>query len=105
MPNLIAKPLPLPAEHAPLSVLNRSGSGIRTMTVCSCEWMPARPPASSRTAHNAHAAHRKSKGLGRADYSRTVFGEGPHAGLTWDEWYEEFGGQGTDPYTGTRREW
>ena len=105
MPNLTTRPMPSAAEHAPLSVLNRFGTGIRTMTICSCEWMPAKPPVSGRTKQNAHMAHRKSKGLGRADYSQEVYGEGPWAGLTFDEWYAEFGGQDIDPYAGQKREW
>jgi hypothetical protein len=73
------------------------------MTVCSCEWMPGKAPESSRTKHNSHMAHRRSKGLPRADYSAEVLGEGPWMGLTWDEWYDAHGGQDIDPYTGRQR--
>lgn len=100
--NRIAAPMPAPADHAPLSVLNRTGHGIRTMVICSCEWQPSRAPGSSRAKSNAHAAHRRKMGLPRADYAREVFGEGPWMGLTWDQWYREHGGRGIDPYTGTR---
>ena len=100
--NRIAAQMPAPADHAPLSVLNRTGSGIRTMTACSCEWMPAKGPTAGSTKNNAHMAHRRSKGLGRADYSATVFGEGPFTGLTWDEFYAGREGQGIDPFTGLR---
>jgi hypothetical protein len=103
MTTMTAKPMPAADEHAPLSILNRTGRGIRTMTVCSCEWMPAKAPESSRTRANAHMAHRRSKGLPRADYSAEVFGEGPWMGLTWDEWYDAHGGQDIDPYTGMHR--
>ena len=98
----VAVKMPAAADHAPLSVLNRSGEGIRTMIVCSCEWMPAKPPVSASTRCNAHMAHRRSKGIPRADYSATVFGVGPWMGLTWDEWYAAHGAEGVDPYTGER---
>ena len=49
------------------------------------------------------AAHRRKHGMPRADYSATVFGEGPWMGMTWDEWHEQRGGQDIDPYTGTAR--
>ena len=101
--NRIVKPMPAPADHAPLSILNRTGSGIRTMLICSCEWQPAKAPASASTRCNAHAAHRRSRGLPRADYSNTVFGEGPWTGLTWDEWYDQHGDDDTDPFTGEIR--
>jgi hypothetical protein len=99
----IAKPMPTAADHAPLSVLNRTGHGIRTMTVCSCEWMPAKGPERGSTKNNAHMAHRRKMGMPRADYSAEVFGEGPWMGLTWDEWYAENGGTGIDPYSGEAR--
>jgi len=98
-----AKLMPAPAGHAPLSVLNRTGQGIRTMIVCSCEWMPAKAPAAASTMSNAHMAHRRKQGMPRADYAAVVFGEGPWMGLTWDEWYAEHGDEGTDPYTGQPR--
>ena len=101
--NRVAKPMPKPQDHAPLSVLNRTGKGIRTMTICSCEWQPAKAPESSRTRTNAHAAHVRKLGLPKADYRLEVFGEGPNMGLTWDEWYETYGGQDIDPYTGKVR--
>ena len=100
----IAVKMPEADDHAPLSVLNRTGRGIRTMTVCSCEWMPAKAPGSSRTMSNAHMAHRRKLGLPRADYGATVFGEGPWMGMTWDDWHAKNGGGGIDPYTGTRRD-
>jgi hypothetical protein len=53
---------------------------------------------------SAHMAHRRRLGLPRADYSATVFGEGPWMGLSWDEWYAANGGDGMDPYTGIRRD-
>lgn len=102
--NTIASKMPAAADHAPLSVLNRTGRGIRTMTVCSCEWMPAKASERGSTMHNAHMAHRRKMGLPRADYSAAVFGEGPWMGLTWDEWYGGHGHEGTDPYTGIRRD-
>ena len=98
--NTIAKQMPTAADHAPLSVLNRTGHGIRTMVVCSCEWMPAKGPERGSTRNNAHMAHRRKHGMPRADYSATMLGEGPWMGLTWDEWYAEKGGTGIDPYTG-----
>jgi hypothetical protein len=101
--NRIAVKMPEAADHAPLSVLNRTGRGIRTMTVCSCEWMPAKGPERGSTKNNAHIAHRRKLGLPRVDYSATIFGEGPWMGMTWDEWYDAHGGQGIDPYTGTAR--
>lgn len=101
--NRIAVKMPTAADHAPLSVLNRTGRGIRTMTVCSCEWVPAKAPESSRTMHNSHMAHRRKHGLPRADYPATVFGEGPWMGLTWDEWYDAHGDENVDPYTGSTR--
>jgi hypothetical protein len=100
-----ARPLPPAAGHAPLSVLNRTGRGIRTMDACSCEWVAANAPASMRSMHNAHMAHRRSKGLPRFDYSQVVFGEGPWTGWTWDEWYAKHGSKNIDPYTGQVREW
>ena len=100
--NRIAVKMPAAADHAPLSVLNRTGSGIRTMTICSCEWQPAKAPVAGSTMHNAHMAHRRKMGLPRADYSRTVFGEGPFMGLTWDEFYAGREGQAIDPFTGLR---
>jgi len=100
--NKIAKQMPAAADHAPLSVLNRTGRGIRTMIVCSCEWMPAKGPVGASTRNNAHMAHRRSKGLGRADYfAGVVFGEGPGMGLTWDEWNAD--NADLDPYTGETR--
>lgn len=95
--------MPTAADHAPLSVLNRTGQGIRTMIVCSCEWMPAKAPERASTRNSAHMAHRRKMGLPRSDYSTTVFGEGPWMGLTWDEWYEQHGGPDIDPYTGSTR--
>jgi hypothetical protein len=103
--NRIAKPMPAASDHAPLSVLNRSTVGIRTMVVCSCEWMPDKPPQRGSTRSNAHMAHRRMLGLPRADYAATVFGEGPFMGLTWDQWHAEHGVGGTDPYTGSEDEW
>jgi hypothetical protein len=93
-------PLPAEAEHAPVSMLNRTGSGIRTVVTCSCGWKPRTAPDRASTMNSAHMAHRRSKGLPRADYNATVMGEGPWAGLTWDAWHAEHGGQGIDPYTG-----
>jgi hypothetical protein len=98
--NQIAKPMPAPEDHAPVSILNRTGRGIRTMIVCSCEWQPANPPERGSTRASAHMAHRRKLGLPRADYSAEVFGEGPWMGLTWDEWYAQHGGRDLDPYTG-----
>jgi hypothetical protein len=100
--NKIVKPMPAPEDHAPLSVLNPHSEGIRTMTVCSCEWMPKTPPMRGSTKANAHMAHRRSLGLPRANYAREVFGQGPWMGLTWDEWYAHHGGQNIDPFTGQR---
>jgi hypothetical protein len=97
------KPMPAAAEHAPLSVLNRSGHGIRTMTICSCGWKPCKAPESSRTMDNAHMAHRRHKGLPPADYAGTVYGEGPFMGLTRDEFRAQHGGRNVDPYTGQAR--
>lgn len=98
-----AAAMPAAADHAPVSILNRTGQGIATVVACSCGWKPAKGSVRGSTRDNGHMAHRRSKGLPRADYSRTVFGEGPWAGLTWDEWYERFGGQDINPYTGERR--
>lgn len=101
--NKIAKPMPAPAEHAPLSILNRTGHGIRTVIVCSCEWQPKTAPDRGSTMHVAYMAHRRSEGMPRADRIDPVFGEGPWMGLTWDEWYKQHGGEGIDPYTGEIR--
>jgi hypothetical protein len=98
--------LPAPAGHAPVSVLNRSGRGIRTVVTCSCKWVPAAADiadAGGSTMNDAHAAHRHAQGLPPADYTGTVFGEGPWAGWTWDDWYAVYGGRGLDPYTGQTR--
>lgn len=103
--NRIVKTMPAAADHAPLSILNRTGYGIRTMTVCSCEWFPAKAPERGTTRANAHMAHRRRLGLPRVDYRTEVFGEGPWMGLTWDEWYAEHGADDVDPYTGTRDGW
>src|SRR5579859_1368114 len=105
MTNRIAKPMPQAADHAPLSILNRTGRGIRTMLVCSCEWFPAKASERGSTRANAHMAHRRRLGLPRFNYALEVFGEGPWMGLTWDEWYAEHGGRSIDPYTGEIREW
>jgi hypothetical protein len=100
----VAVKMPEAADHAPLSVLNHSGIGIRTIVVCSCGWRPAKPPEGGmRTRYNGHMAHRRSKGMPRADYQATVFGEGPWAGMTWDDWYAAHGSEGVDPYTGEER--
>lgn len=99
----IAVKMPAAADHAPLSVLNRTGRGIRTTIVCSCEWMPAKAPAAASTMNNSHMAHRRKQGMPRADYSATVFGEGPWMGLTWDEWHDAHGDENVDPYTGMSR--
>jgi len=106
MPHKIAKSAPAASDHAPLSVLNRTGTGIRTSVVCSCEWMPKHAPVSMSTMYNAHIAHRRKHGMPRFDYRHVVFGEGPWMGLTWDEWYAEHGGgeKSIDPYTGNVRE-
>jgi hypothetical protein len=53
--------------------------------------------------HDWYEAHRRQKGMPPADYSRTVFGEGPWMGLTWDEWHAEHGEENVDPYTGRER--
>lgn len=98
--NTIVKPMPTEAEHAPLSVRNRSGSGIRTMIICSCDWVPTKAPDRGSTRSNAHKVHRRKHGLPPADYNKVVFGEGPWMGLTWDEWSAQHGGQDIDPYTG-----
>jgi len=98
-----AKPLPAASEHAPVSVLNLSGRGVRTMIGCSCGRMPATPPASARTLANSHMAHRRTLGLPRAGYAQVVFGEGPWTGWTFSEWWEVHGGLGIDPYTGRAR--
>lgn len=96
-------PMPAAADHAPMSVLNLTGRGIRTMVTCSCGWVPRSAPGAASTMSNAHAAHRRAKGLPRANYAATVFGEGPWAGLTWDAWYAQHGGKDLDPYTGNQR--
>jgi hypothetical protein len=95
--------MPAAEEHAPLSVLNLTGRGIRTMVTCSCGWVPRKAPNAASTMTNSHAAHRRAEGLPRANYAATVFGEGPWAGLTWDEWYAQHGGRDIDPYTGNQR--
>lgn len=98
-----ARPLPAPGEHAPLMVLNRTGRGLRTMTVCSCGQRPTRAPGHMNAMFASHMAHRRGLKLPRADYSMEVFGEGPWAGWTWNEWQAQFGGDGTDPFTGERQ--
>ena len=98
--NKIVKPMPAPGAHAPLDVINPHRDGIRTMIICSCEWMPAKPPMAASVRANAHMAHRRKLGLPRANYGATVFGEGPWMGLTWDEWYDAHGGKDIDPFTG-----
>lgn len=102
--NRIVRPMPAADDHLPISILNRRGRGLRTMTVCSCEWQPRNPPERSSTACNAHMAHRRAKGLPRLDnYAGEVFGEGPWMGLTWNDWYAVHGGNDLDPYTGKIR--
>jgi len=100
----MARPLPGPDEHAPLSVLNRTGHGLRAMTVCSCGQRPARAPEHANAMFASHMAHRRRLSLPRADYSREVLGEGPWAGWTWNEWHAQFGGGDADPFTGENRE-
>jgi hypothetical protein len=103
--NKIAAPMPAPADHAPLSILNRTGHGIRTVIICSCEWQPKKAPERGSTSNNAHMAHRRQHGMPPFNYAHVVFGEGPWMGLSWDEWYEQHGGQEIDPYTGKRSKW
>lgn len=98
-----SKPLPALSAHAPLSVVNRTGHGIATMTICSCGWKPARASERGSTACNAHMAHRRSQKLPRADYSQAVFGEGPWTGWTWNDWYAVHGSENVSPYTGIKR--
>lgn len=100
MTNLTAKPLPASADHAPLSIRNRTGAGVRSMITCSCGWEPRKASEAASTMHNSHMAHRRHLRLPPADYTATVFGEGPWAGWTWDEWYEVHGGQNLDAHTG-----
>ena len=94
--------LPAAEAHAPLSLLNLTGQGVRTMITCSCGWGPgSQAGVGSRTLNNAHLAHRRRRGLsGNPD---TVFGEGPWAGQTWDAWYAAHRDEGLDPYTGLPR--
>jgi hypothetical protein len=102
---MTAKPLPAPASHAPLSILNHTGTGIRTMVTCSCGATPAKAPASMSVLNNSHMAHRRKLGFPRADYTATVFGEGPWTGWTWDEQYKQRNdsNRNLDPYTGNPR--
>lgn len=99
------KPLPSPAAHARMSELNRTGRGIRTIVTCSCGWRPSRAPESGSSRSRAWETHRRSAGVPVTDHDRgtEVFGEGPWAGWTWDEWYEVHGGRDIDPYTGVAR--
>jgi hypothetical protein len=104
MNDQLAKPMPGPQAHAPVSLLNRTGRGIRTVLVCSCEAVPPAAPESSRTMTAWHEAHRAAKRMSPLpDYSGVVFGEGPWMGLTWNEWYARHGSKGLDPYTGQKR--
>jgi hypothetical protein len=100
---VLSPAMPAAAEHAPVSVLNRTGAGIRTVVHCSCGWVPRTAPDRGSTMNTKHARHRRTLGLDRADYAATVMGEGPWQGMTWDAWYAKHGGQGTDPYTGDAR--
>jgi hypothetical protein len=95
--------LPPAGDHAPMSVLNHTGQGIRTLVACSCGVKPAKASESAAMVNNSHMAHRRKLGLPRADYRRAVFGEGPWAGMTWGDWYPLHGGNGMDPYTGQVR--
>lgn len=104
MTDHVAKAMPAAEDHAPLSVVNRTGRGIATMTACSCGW-PGRASERGSTAHNSHMAHRRKLGLPRFDYSAVVFGEGPWMGLTWNEWYAAHGDENVSPYTGLKRPW
>jgi hypothetical protein len=113
-PHLGPRPLPAPAEHAGITVLNplMDHYGIRTTILCSCEAVPPAPPTSSRTMHAWHDAHRAEHGLGPADpQADIVFGQGPWTGWTWDEWYARIGrhrnkgNTSVDPYTGQVRDW
>jgi len=88
--------MPAPAAHAPISMLNRTGSGIRTIIICSCGWTPSKAPERGSTMHNAHDAHRRAHGLRKDTCPADVYGEGPAKGLTWDQWYAA--NPGLDPF-------
>ena len=102
--NRIVAPMPAPADHLPLSILNR-GAGVRTVIVCSCEWQPAENDdrrLRSSTSCDPHISHRAAMGLPTLpNYADVVFGEGPWMGLTWDAWYAVHKNHDVDPYTGT----
>jgi hypothetical protein len=78
--NRIARQMPSAEDRAPLPVLNRIGHGIRTVIVWSCEWQPAKASERGSAMDNAHMAHHRQLGLPRADYAKTLFGEGPWMG-------------------------
>lgn len=106
MTNRIVRPMPSPAVHEPISILNRTGKGVRTLIVCSCEWQPDDPGEYYMDMVTQHELHRIRHGLPFFDYSKVVFGEGPWMGLTWDEWYHGHrpaGDHNLDPYTGVSR--
>lgn len=76
-----------PEQHAPVSFLNTTGSGIATVVGCSCGVKPRRASQTASSRQNSHMAHRRKLGLPRADYSATVYGpEYPAAGLTSEQW-------------------
>jgi len=88
-------------QHAPVTVLNRAGDGIRTFTGCVCgEGRPKTPPQSMRTSSTAYLAHLRKLGIRRPDnLAHAVYIEGPATGMTWDEWYAETkDGPDRDPF-------
>lgn len=94
-------PLPSPESHIPLSVVNDTGHGIRSLYVCSCGERPKKGSSRGSTMHVWHDNHRRKLGLEKFDivWDQTVYGPGSVAeGLTWRQWREMW--PTFDPYTG-----
>ena len=94
----LTRVLPPAEAHEPVTLINRTGAGCRTVVACSCGLGPHKGTG-ARDRRRWHDGHRR--GLGQIPAgSEPVFGEGPFTGWTWDEWYATYAGLDIDPYTG-----